>query len=490
MTESISNKIYELFKSTPDDISVGFGYKQVNGQYTDEKSIVFGVKTKLPLSELAEKDMLPSTVEIDGVIYNTDVVQNRGMNFLACDNSSSNPCFPYGYPPNIELTPNSQTQRPLKGGSTISNWAGTGTMGFIAKHTRTGKLVGVTNSHVLYIVSYNSTSIQQSPQLPSYPFGNVSSIFQMPFSNPATYNNNEKIIGKSLYIKRLVKKPFYNDIDAGIISLTEKDRYLFDRVTTESWKQVGLDIGTTPPPFATTYELDHLLDDPNLEISSSGARTGPKEGACGLKISQINVVTYIGFDYTFQGAIQFTRINPDCLWPAGPGDSGSAMFAKIGGVWKIIGLIFAAAGDYSSAVVCRIDKIAEQLGIEAWDGTVTPTSFIDPATIKNIVTAGVTGDDSITVGGKVYKQSGSTIFPPGDYPNYNYIVDMYFGGCDSSPVRTYVTSTVPAVINKWYKYNDPYYSTYPIKVIASTDIFGIYLYTSTFQQTPSDTCVL
>ena len=48
-------------------------------------------------------------------------------------------------------------------------------------------------------------------------------------------------------------------------------------------------------------------------------------------------------------------------------DSGSALAAYIDGVWKIIGLCFAGSTYYGMA--CRIDNVAAQLNISAWDGT-------------------------------------------------------------------------------------------------------------------------
>ena len=52
------------------------------------------------------------------------------------------------------------------------------------------------------------------------------------------------------------------------------------------------------------------------------------------------------------------------------GDSGSAVFAKFGNTWKVIGLVFAGPTPTNTArgIVCRIDRIQEQLNIKPWDG--------------------------------------------------------------------------------------------------------------------------
>ena len=491
MTEHILKKVDELFVTTPEDIGVGFGYKRVGDQFTDEKVIVFNVVKKLPLSELEQEDVLPTSVEIDGVIYNTDVVETGGIRLLACNNSSTNPCFSYGYPPDGDLTPNSQQQRPLKGGSTITDSAGgSGTLGFIAKDSRTGKLVGVTNQHVMYGTAYSTLTLQYSPYSVENPLGNIYSIAQGGGdSNPQQFplKNRGKIIGLSLFARRINRLPFINYSDSAVLSLMQKDLNNIDLVTTESWKQVGLDIGTSAPPFATTAELNNLLANPNMEVASSGGRTGPKQGACGLRISQINVNSSIGDFSVIRNCIEFTRIDPTCLYPAGEGDSGSALFGKIGGVWKIIGLVFAGSYNYKTGLACRIDKVAEDLGIEAWNGTITPTSFINPSTIKVINTQGLSGDYSKTIDGKFYQQGGVTSYPVGNYPYYKYIIEIYTNRCTQPATHTFAAfSQIPAEVGKWYSFQDTF--AFPCKVVSVTNDFGYFDATNMFKQTPSSTC--
>jgi hypothetical protein len=419
MNEAILKKIYELSIGPYHGMSMGYGYKQVGGEYTNEKAIVFNVLTKLPLSEISDEDVLPSTVEIDGVIFKTDVIEQGVINYLVCNNSVTNPCFSYGYPPNPQLTPNAQVQRPLKGGSVMATiYQGSnrqGTLGFIAKHTLSGKLVGVTNGHVISDLSVTVYSNQwyiafnvdviETPQL--------NTAYQE-FNPRDNGNRINSAFGTTLYFQKVNNSfPLPNYTDGALVSLLPQDATGTPLITNESWKQIGLDIGTTAPPFATTVELNNLLNYTNLEVASTGLTTGPKQGDCGLAITQINASSYVG-DYSirffWRDLIKFTRINPDCNYPVAAGDSGSALFAKINGVWKIIGLVF--AGDGRVGYACRIDHVAQELGIEAWDGVVTSTSFIDPSSIKSIITKGPTGEDSITVGGKVYRQAVVTNHAP------------------------------------------------------------------------------
>jgi hypothetical protein len=404
IAEDLKLKIDELFLNTPSDISVSYGFKQVGGEYTTEQCIVFGAVKKLPLSEIPENEILPLTVEINGVIYNTDVIETGPIDYLACDNSASNPCFSYGYPPIAANTPNYQRQRPLLGGSAIKS-SKSGTLGFIAKHTVTGKIVGVSNSHVLFDPIFNFRSVDFSTT--REPTTDLSAGYTIYQPYPSVAPNDA--IGKFLYIQPLRRLPFQNQVDGAIMSLTATDPSGRPVLTTESWKQVGLNIGNTPPPFATTAELNNLLNYPNLEVSSTGMRTGPKQGTCGLRIAGIFSTMYTSDNVWWNNQIRFTRINPDCNYPIASGDSGSALLAKINGVWKIIGLVF--AGNLTEAYACRIDNVALQLGIEAWDGTLTSSSFVNPSSIQTIITAGTSVQDSITVNGKLYRQSKATISP-------------------------------------------------------------------------------
>lgn len=93
------------------------------------------------------------------------------------------------------------------------------------------------------------------------------------------------------------------------------------------------------------------------------------------------IVTDIGVNVSVNGFSSTTGsvIFKDCLairskhghFPVtAGGDSGSAVFAKFGNTWKVIGLVFAGPTPTNTArgIVCRIDRIQEQLNIKPWDG--------------------------------------------------------------------------------------------------------------------------
>jgi hypothetical protein len=405
LTEAISNKITELFESTPPEVGVGYGFKIVDGEYTSEKSIVFHVKEKLPLDQVPEGQLLPSTVEIEGVVYKTDVVEVGEIKALAtCPTSVSNGC--YGWQ-NANTPPaNRNTTRPLKGGLSITSGLTqgfVGTLGLIAVDTNTQALVGLSNNHVIVPNAFY-TSEQ-----------NIYGALQNELANPVYQagEGSNQPSPESLLIGRVIKySPFilsgYNYLDAAVCSI-EKPSTISN---TESFKQFGLNYNT-PMPFATTGEINTLLStDP--ELYSSGRTSGVKgPGPCRLKTFAVGTqVTVSGYEYqggypinlNFNDIIAFSRYNINCTYPIAPGDSGSALIADFNGVWKILGLCF--AGSEYVGYACRIDRLAAALGIEAWDGTAK--NYIDPTSVEYKTVTGGSSAINIECGGEKYWQIGFT----------------------------------------------------------------------------------
>jgi hypothetical protein len=132
---------------------------------------------------------------------------------------------------------------------------------------------------------------------------------------------------------------------------------------------------------------------------------------CGLVVYALGITTPTGpfydngtgFNAPFNNLIMFSRENSDCSWPIYSGDSGSGLLAYINGVWKIIGLCFAGSTTFGFA--CRIDKVAEQLGIEAWDGSSKPFINLNSKQIKAV--SGTSGNKTLNCGGTTYWQIGS-----------------------------------------------------------------------------------
>ena len=209
----------------------------------------------------------------------------------------------------------------------------------------------------------------------------------------------------------------FNYVDGAILSLEAEDVSI-----TTSYQQAGVSDYTLPLPFASTAEIDDLLTT-NPMIYSSGRTTGPKGGAsCPMRIGAL--FTVLNINYKLQGGTavarfldQITFVKPEndpslttiCSNPRYGGDSGSALIADFDGVRKIIGLVFAAGGvggivyfGYAN----RIDRVASELGIEAWDGTAK--GYVDPASITYKTTINGSSNKILNCEGVNYWQVGLT----------------------------------------------------------------------------------
>jgi len=377
--------------------------------------------------------------------------------------------FPYPYP---GATSNRAYTRAIKGGLSITstyysqpfNPQGNtyiGTLGLVCQDIATGALVGLTNNHVIVRDAFYTN--QRTYDYPQNEFdlvdGNGSNT--SPFSYQSlVYQQQEQVllvtgtnsIGRviryvPLYTKAttLSNPTKINKVDAAIMSLyctsslqdTGSNQIIN---TTSSFKQVGLD--TLFPtnvglPFATTAEIDGMIDPTSLyfnpPLASSGRTTGPKSGSlCPLRIWGIGNIDisyykqYVSTPVIMQDVIAFVKPSVDttynlansgsaalCGFPCWHGDSGSSLYAKLNGSWKIIGLVFAGDGATEPETVaslvgyaCRIDNVSQSLGIKAWMGGQAPV--VDHSTIKLVSLSGSNDTQTLTCSGSVYYQVGLT----------------------------------------------------------------------------------
>jgi hypothetical protein len=401
MNKDIKDRIKKLFNSTPDDVGVAYGKKMKGGIPTGETSIIFTVEKKKPLSELSKEEVLPKSVTIKGKKYVTDVIEIGKIKLLACDNSVKTNCVDPWYNYSDSRYPyhmdNWDLCRPLKGGVqfTSDNKVGSvGTLGMIAVDVSTDSLVGVTNNHV---VIGNAFFTSERP---------INTLENE--SDDVAYQEYIDVgtdIGKVVRYVPISRAPGVNQVDGALVSI---DSGVVD--IAESYKQFGLSY-TLPMEFASTVEIDDLISS-NPPLCSSGRTTGAKEGSpCGLSIYGIGYMTGVGPYWngyyetvaTFEELLIFTRINTECPWPIYAGDSGSVLIANYSGTWKIIGLCFAGGEFYGLA--CRIDEVASQLGISAWDGTAK--GYINLLSQDIITVAGTSSDATISCNGKTYWQIGA-----------------------------------------------------------------------------------
>jgi hypothetical protein len=356
---SVSENAYE---DTNDNIiSVGYGFKKVGNFFTNEKSLVFGVKQKKKISDIDPADVIPEFVSVDGHIIKTDVIESAEIKPMACD-----PSF-YAWQ---FSTPQNQTKiRPIQGGVSAINYTemygSSCTLGFLAKDNYDDTIVGISNVHCAATEPFapNDTSLYKGVYA-------ANEIIQ-----PSESSDPNDIIA---FLKRIIflKRDSSNQADVAVYSLN-KD------FVQSTYKQVGLSI-SNDLPFATSSEIDNLLSsDPDLY--SSGRTTGAKgEGGVKLKVNQINATIQVGTYGTIVPAvIKFTNVigfiavpsaetrpfSEQCDYPIKGGDSGSALIANINGTKKIIGLVFAGSVDRygvcKQGFACNIQSVAYAANISS-----------------------------------------------------------------------------------------------------------------------------
>ena len=396
-SNNISKITEDLFLNTPDNITgVWYGYKNKEGRITNELSIIFNVKEKLPIEQIPDDELLPKEIMVNGKMVKTDVISE---NFRVFEECPSDFYYWTGSTPD-----NRKKVRPFQGGLQITNFTSLngyyGTLGFLAEDVETNSLVGVTNNHVII-----DDAFINSERINSTPTTNIAgdSIIQ-----PSSASTDTIGVVKRYY-------PMYengiNYVDAALLTINS------DIVDSNiSYRQLNLTGYTGPLEFATTSEIDNLLSN-NPNLFSSGARTGNKgEGDMKLLPFSIGSTQAVG-GYNKQGSeyvvnfsdcivfVASAATTPDgfiCAYPINSGDSGSALLANLGGVRKIIGLCFAGSTFYG--IANRIDRVANSLKIRSWTGQTT--NYSDINNIQTVCLTNSSSDLTKTVGGNIYWQVG------------------------------------------------------------------------------------
>jgi phosphatidylethanolamine-binding protein (PEBP) family uncharacterized protein len=419
--EFLEDLLKDLYEATPEDVSVGYGFITKNGVTTDEVGIIFSVKEKKPLSKLKDHEVLPKNIDLgnNGVI-NCDVIGVGEVSLLQCNtnypilNSQLTACESFVLTPPI----NRSLTRPLKGGLSITatRKLGTvGTMGAIVLDKHTNALVGLTNNHVVNAnairAQYQNTNAFLGNNFPITNEFNPTNFVYQPGETgapPASTKIGQVVRYVPIFPNQTVNNATnpptsnpspgliqYNQVDGALISLDCEDIDI-----NESWKIMGFESFMTQPlDFASTFELDTYLLNPNLQVYSSGRTTGPKgqlANGCPLRIAAVNQILPIccytwhnlGLPVpqsTFSTYGQFDRLisfrkpnnlNQNCFWPCAGGDSGSVLIADLGSVtggtplYKIIGLVF--AGNSPAPVPCPAPT-PFSLNVNTPNGTVTIT---------------------------------------------------------------------------------------------------------------------
>ena len=416
----------------------------------------------------------------DNLISTQIVSTPGGVSPLICNNVScytaDNGYWIYGPLPTPltlnDFTPNSnfgvglgnrQMRRPIVGGVSITSTSkigGVGTMGLVCQDSASGALVGLTNNHVIirdpfytdqrtYVNPQNEYDLLDANSTPDlvYQDGENTALL-----SPGTNREVGRVLRYvPLYTSAstIANPTFTNKVDGAIFSLycTASDgstilSFTSSLTNTGSFEQYGLAY-TSSMPFATTAEINNLLNT-NPVVYSSGRTSGAKGyDPCPLRITGFtnSTIAYplqgVNTPAYMQDLIAFVKPQDSASWspgtpntlanlcpfPAWYGDSGSTLIAEIGGVWKIIGLVFAGNSQPFNPLVingvlinlfyasdqgyaCRIDHVANELGIKAWTGSAAPV--VDNDSITYITTSGSNDDKTLNCSGSTYWQVGLT----------------------------------------------------------------------------------
>ncbi|HMT02032.1 MAG TPA: hypothetical protein PKD00_01770 [Burkholderiales bacterium] len=414
--------------------NVAVGLKTVKGKTTDTVAYIYQVKNKLPLSKIKKANRIPK--EINGIptdvvelresvpFYNhLSAVSNRltynnggltpsssftpcGLNSTCYDNTYDTNGGPYcGCAPDLASIsysglPSISHNLAYNSNSTVYGGVGVftgignvtfsrGTMGIIAKETSTGKLVGITNNHV----------ISTPGQIPTY--GAVEELIDT--NNSMVYRLGANFVydtypncylstgavwgthfGTDYRVVAQVVTPqvdadlgnyIYNYVDAGLIAIQP------DFAATDiheigqgyfPWVRKGTGIHDDFSNYAD------LIGKP---VYKSGATTGTKILIGHIEVANSHQYQSIesGGEVHLQDQIVITPTSNSLTCSniiSMGGDSGSPILVEFDNQLKLIGILWGGnqLQNANYSVICPIWRIAEIAGVEEWDGTIIVNS--------------------------------------------------------------------------------------------------------------------
>lgn len=445
LTDELLLELENQFDNTPDYvIGVSYGFKKKNGQKTNQKSIIYKVVKKKPITEIPQNELIPQKLIVNGQEYMTDVVEGTKSKFLNCFASEADPSIQ-----RLRGVPN--LLAPMRGGNEIvrmpDGWTGpeltnsdyiVGTLGFFAVDNYDSKVVGITNSHVACVhrIFCNERDIESENPEPynSYdprPWENILPTTKISPSCAAW--NGSNLTDASINIKRYMPVTLMgrNYVDCALLIMNSGNvpataNAFVNSTSYQVWQPIGEPDYTTHMPFATTQELNSLLSS-NPNLYSTGRTTGPKGwspvSSCILRVTEVGVNEFISGEEgdTYWSDIIKMQYEDGVGLPARSGDSGSVVIADFSGTRKIVGLLFAGNEAESYGLFCRIDRVAETMNIRAWDASYVLDKSLPTAT-ELIATqeANLGGTPNIVQNGKHFWQSGfrwiTTVNPPNTAP--------------------------------------------------------------------------
>jgi formylglycine-generating enzyme required for sulfatase activity len=401
----------DYMKNNPNVHGIGIGNKIKDGETLDQISMIFSVEEKKPLAELTEKEIIPSSIDVNDQNFVSDVIQYNRPAKVGCYDWVVGQKIIDGFGTGTNATVEQNTHRvqvrPLVGGISITEQSSLlesiGTLGCLGIDNEDGSVIALTNTHVVC-----DCDLAPEDQLRIYNFNSsgdpiIQPAYVEPYDGTPGSLPANQLINKIGTVKRFAPTNYdtiyvaggaANYIDAAVIHI---DAGVVDST---SFGILGLTLSNALP-FATSEEIDSLRSD-NIPLSISSRTTGTKNSTgtnCPIHVVEDNSTALIYLNRCVPSNISLAQVldeeNND-LWLGGQigiviyqdlkkftydtnangvsigGDSGSAVIATFaGGVKKIVGLVFLGESELGRfGYFCRIDKVAEILNVSSWSGTI------------------------------------------------------------------------------------------------------------------------
>lgn len=314
----MNKKHYDYLFSLPQVIGVGQGLKEVEGEQTQEESLIILVKTKLPLDQLSEDQRIPQS--INGL--KTDVIEVG--EFQAQDVAA--------VPELIEKTINesdlfqdvqrTSRVRPAVPGLSIGHYKVTaGTFGAVVYDLKTGEPLILSNNHILA----NSSNGRDGRAKIGDP------ILQPGAADGGLSSAN--VLAKLMRYYTLDEAPQANEVDCALARPIKKE------LIAPGILGIGLVSGVSKAAAG-------------MSVKKSGRTTGITEG----QIRAVNVTTSVNYGQgrvlKFANQIFTTKMSEG-------GDSGSLVLDANN---KAIGLLF--AGSDQGTLLNPIETVLKVLKVQ------------------------------------------------------------------------------------------------------------------------------
>ena len=312
-------------------VGYGLGTKRVNGEKTGEEAMLFFVEKKT--DDISDEDRIPATV--DG--KTTDVIETGVFSTLLLK-----PC-------GTELM--NKTIVPIRGGLSISDGGGSGTLGAVVKDATTGKLLALTNAHVAGNPLNCSASEAAQLEAAGVKFIHGPTAVGLEMYQPLSSNGNQ--FG-SVVKDVEINFSSWHRVDASVISI--KSEY-----------------GVTPGIMGITKYAQPFIHPGTISVGTKVLKAGRTSGVTHGEILSMSATIGAeaggGLTSNFENQI---LIEPDEDHFASPGDSGSVLCVDLGDERAgIIGLVFAANLEVGGIVMAnRLDDVVDALGIRPWRGEI------------------------------------------------------------------------------------------------------------------------